>query len=162
MTGPKADLAAPRVQFFEVVNNNDFEIRDMYDGVPIVFPKGEKVDISPEIALHCFGWPGEDQDRAEHMARRYGWSGRDYLRPEGPNNALPRYAVLSALVTITPVYYTMVRVNPNAPVPADTGDESDDRPTPPMDVETTTRAGKRKKTKVKADRHRVATMRAGR
>jgi len=159
---PEADPPTPTVMMVEVINHNDFAINDMWNGVPVTFPKEEDgnftaVAVSPEIALHCFGYPGELHDRALHMARRYGWSGRDYLKPEGLGDGPPRYEVLASRIEIKPIYYDLVRRNPNDPIPLDTGNEADDRPALDAEPDTTTKVGKRKSrtARPRADRHRT-------
>ena len=140
----------------EVTNHNDFTIRDMFDGIPVEFAPGIPVDCTAAICQHLFGWPGELSDRAIHMARRFGWSGKDYLRPEGPTDAVPRYVTLSEKIVITPVYYDLVKRNPNDPIPLDTGDEESDRPVA-TETADTTKAGRRKRVAKppKRDRHKV-------
>jgi hypothetical protein len=153
---PEADRPTPTVQMVAITNHNDFLIRDMFNGIPVNFPIGVPVDVSPEIALHCFGWPGELHDRALHMAKRYGWSGRDYLKPEGLGDGPPRYEVLASKIEIRPIYYDLVRRNPNDPIPLDTGDEADDRPDPRAEADTSTKVGKHKRrAKARTDRHRT-------
>ena len=158
MTSPQADQPQAAVTMLEVTNNNEFTINDMFDGVPVSFPPGVAVDCSPAICHHLFGYPGELADRALHMARRFGWAGKDYLRPEGPGDGVPRYVTLSEKIVITPVYYDLVKRNPNDPIPLDTGDEGADRPVAAV-PEDTTKAGRRKRlTKrgpAKRDRHHV-------
>jgi hypothetical protein len=154
---PQADQAAAFTAL-EVVNNNDFTIEDRFDGVPKRFPPGEVVPCSQAECLHYFGWPGELEERAQHMARRFGWAGRDYLKPEGPSDDVPKYVKMCEKIVITPVYFDLVKRHPNDPIPVDTGDEESDRPqaTAPED---TTKVGRRRRlkapAKAKRDRHAV-------
>lgn len=149
--GPLHDPATPSIMQFEIINHNNFTIPDHFDGVPIRFPPNEVVTVSPDVALHCFGYPGEFLDRAAHMAKRYGWSSRDFLRPEGPADSQPRYVILAGNVEIRPVYYELVRRNPDAPIPADDGREPD-TPREPVSAGADageTKVGKRTKTPAK-------------
>jgi hypothetical protein len=155
MEQPEADRPTPTVMMVEVINHNDFNISDMFNGIPVGFPKETPVPVSPEIALHCFGYPGELTDRALHMAKRYGWSGREYLKPEGLGGGPPLYEVLASKIEIRPIYYDLVRRNPNDPILLDTGNEEDDRPTVTEEADTITRVGRRKKAKPRVDRQRV-------
>lgn len=144
---PQADRPTPQVMQLEVTNRNDFTINDRFDGVPLSFPPGEKVTITPAMALHCFGYPGESQDMALHMAKRYGWSGRDYLRAEGTGDGPAKFQVLAANIAIVPVYFELRRVDPNAPIPADDGSVADDDREPVAhEADTSTKVGKRKRT----------------
>ena len=154
MTDPQADQPVAAVTMLEVTNNNDFTISDMFDGVPVRFEPGKPVDCTPAICAHLFGWPGEMADRALHMARRFGWSGKDYLRPEGPADDSPRYFKLAEKITISPVYYDLVKRNPNDPIPVDMGDEESDRPvaTAPSDL---TKSGRKRRNKAPVKRGRV-------
>lgn len=145
---PEADRPTPAIMQLEVVNRNEFTINDFFDGIPISFPPGEMVTVTPDMALHCFGYPGEMRDRAVHMAKRYGWSGRDYLRPEGPGDNEPRYATLAGKIEINPVYFDLVRRDRSAPIPADDGREPDQPPEPTGDGPSEgTRVGRRKATR---------------
>jgi hypothetical protein len=158
---PQADPATPTIMMVEVVNKNDFEIKDMFNGVPVVFPPDEAVPVQPEVAMHCFGYPGDDEERSLHCAKRFGWSGRDYLKPAGLGQQEALYVTLTKKIVIRPIYYDLVRRSPDDPVPLDTGDEADDRPRPPPESAKGTRVGKRRGSRAKNDRHRVAPMRLG-
>jgi hypothetical protein len=159
LTDPQHDQPVAAVTMLEVVNNNDFTIRDMFDGVPVVFEPGKPVDCTPAICTHLFGWPGDlmgEGGRANHMARRFGWAGKDYLRPEGPSDDVPRYVKLAEKITITPVYYDLVKRNPNDPIPVDLGDEESDRPVATAPAELT-KSGRRRRTKAPVKRGRAGS-----
>ena len=144
----------------EVVNNNDFTITDMFDGVPVTFAPGVPVDCTPAICEHLFGWPAELPVRALKMAARFGWSGKDYLKPEGPGDKVPRYQTLAEKITITPVYYDLVKRNPNDPIPVDLGDEESDRPVATATIDATTKGGRRRRNKAPVKRGRNVDERA--
>jgi hypothetical protein len=128
MAEPQADEPLPAVMRLQVTNRNPFRIDDMFNGVPVSFPTNVTVDVSNEIALHCFGYPGDLEDRAAHCARRFGWAGREYLIPDGSmGDAEPRYVTMTRLIAIEPVYYDLVKRQSNAPILPDTGDEAADR-----------------------------------
>src|SRR5258708_2795777 len=117
----------------------------MFDGAPLRFPSGEKVTIKPEVAMHCFGYPGEARDMAVHMSKRFGWNGREYIgMQEGDPERRSVYAVMASKVVITPVFFDLVQRKPDDPIPADDGD-SDDLETPRDDMSnaTGTKVGKR-------------------
>jgi len=143
---PEHDRLTPAIMQLEVINGNDFPIEDFFDGIPIRFPEGETVTISPEVALHCFGYPGEPRDRALHMAKRYGWSGRDYLIAVGDRE--PKYVQLAAKIIIKPVFFDLVRRDRNDPILADQGEDEDfELPDPQVPADTTgTKGGKRRRT----------------
>ena len=149
---PEVAAPEPAVMMVEVTNRNDFEIRDMYDGVPIVFPVNESVTISPAQAMHCFGYPGEDADRAVHMARRYGWGGRENLAWV-PGTRTPIFAEFALKVELKPIYYDLVKRKPNDPIPADDG-VNDDPPPSKIAAEAGTKAGRRKANQQKPPRIR--------
>ena len=161
MTDAPEQENAPAIMLLTVTNRNDFSIPDMFNGVPVNFP-GLKdsdgnavpptaVDVSPEIATHCFGWPGEDVDRATHMARRYGWGGRENLVWK-PGTRQPLYHDWAMKVEIKPVYFDLVRRNPNDPIPADDG-KPDDTPLPPrIEVERATSGGGKRNRKAATPR----------
>jgi hypothetical protein len=154
LTDPKADQAVAAVTMLEVTNNNDFTITDMFDGIPVTFAPGVPVDCTPAICEHLFGWPAELPVRALKMAARFGWSGKDYLKPEGPGDKVPRYQTLAEKITITPVYYDLVKRNPNDPIPVDLGDEESDRPVATATTDPTTKGGRRRRNKAPVKRGR--------
>ncbi len=142
---PEHDRPTPSIMQLEVTNLNDFPIEDFFDGIPIQFPVAETVTVGADVALHCFGYPGEEKDRALHMAKRYGWSGRDYLIAEGDRE--PKYRQLARKIQIKPVYFDLVRRDRNDPILADKGDDEDGLPEPTAGGDSTgTKAGTRKKT----------------
>ena len=161
MTDPQADQPVAAVTMLEVTNNNDFTIADMFDGVPVTFAPGVPVDCTPAICEHLFGWPAELPVRALKMAARFGWSGKDYLKPEGPGDKVPRYQTLAEKITITPVYYDLVKRNPNDPIPVDLGDEESDRPVATATTDATTKGGRRRRNKAPVKRGRNVDERAG-
>ena len=93
-----------------VTNRNDFDLEDMFDGVPYVFPgrtyeKGDTerknpqyhpVTVPPDVAAHIFAYgryadmPPKQQLNAmfDHIAKRFGWNavhladgkGREFFR----------------------------------------------------------------------------------
>jgi hypothetical protein len=161
LTDPQADQPVAAVTMLEVTNNNDFTIADMFDGVPVTFAPGVPVDCTPAICEHLFGWPADLPVRALKMAARFGWSGKDYLKPEGPGDKVPRYQTLAEKITITPVYYDLVKRNPNDPIPVDLGDEESDRPVATATTESTTRGGRKRRNKAPVKRGRNVDERAG-
>jgi hypothetical protein len=143
----------PVITLVTVVNGNDIPIHDMFDGVPLRFPPGETVTIKPEVAMHCFGYPGEPHDMAVHMSKRYGWNGLDYIMMvEGDPERRSRYEVMASKVVIKPVYFDLVQRKPDDPIPAD--DNEDDLPPTLDDMsnETGTKVGKRAGSKARGRR----------
>jgi hypothetical protein len=118
----------PAVMLLEVTNRNDFEINDMFNGIPVTFPKDQKVEVTPDQAFHFFNWPGEETDRAMHMAKRYGWGSRETLQWK-PGTRQPLWYEMAMKIEISPVYFDLVRRRPSDPIPADDG--ADDRRGPP-------------------------------
>lgn len=163
MNAPQADSPLPGVMRLQVTNKNPFAIHEMFNGVPVSFPPNVTVDVSNEIALHVFGYPGELEDRAIHCARRFGWAGREYLVPDGSmGDAEPRYVTMTRLIEIEPVYYDLVKRQTNAPISPDIGDEAADRVVATIGPDDkTTRGGTRNKRlsaskrRPRTDRHRT-------
>jgi hypothetical protein len=146
MARVEAELESqPAVMLVEVTNRNDFEIADMFNGVPVVFPKDQKVEVTPDQAQHIFGWPGDDTDRAHYMAKRFGWGDRQSLEWI-PGTRTPLWFEKAMKIEIHPVYFDLVRRRPNDPIPADDGRDLDDPPPSKIAAEVAgTRAGKRNK-----------------
>jgi hypothetical protein len=137
------DLVRPAVMELEVINRNEgMPISDYFDGIPLEFPVNTPVTITPAQAMHLFGYPGELTDRALHMARRFGWSGRDFLIAQGEQE--PRYVQLARNIEIRPVYYDLIRRDENAPIIADDGHEEE--PAEGVIADTGTKVGRRKRT----------------
>lgn len=145
----------PAVMLLEVTNHNDFDINDMFNGVPVHFPPEQKVEISLEQALHFFSWPGEDADRAMHMAKRYGWGNRQSLEWI-PGTRKPLWFEMAMKIEVSPVYFDLVRRRPSDPIPADDG--ADDAVSPPKisaEEAGLTRSGKRNKKLAPASRRKI-------
>lgn len=106
----------------------------MFDGVPALFPPGVPVVISPQAAMHFFGFPGEPRDMAIHMAKRYGWATPANLQWSA--HKTPLYFDMAAKIKFSPVYYELVRRKPDDPIPAIVGDEEPLEP-PASDASTT-------------------------
>jgi hypothetical protein len=136
----------PAVMLLEVTNRNDFEINDMFNGIPVTFPTGQKVEITPDQALHFFAWPGDDADRAMHMAKRYGWGSRQTLEWT-PGTRQPLWFEMAMKIEVHPVYFDLVRRRPSDPIPADDGSDPDDTGPAKIRAEEAglTKAGKRNK-----------------
>jgi hypothetical protein len=68
----------------KVTNTNDFDIADMYDGVPYVFKARGKdpVPLDPMAALHIFGWTADGTREAWkiHTQKRWGWNTIDLVK----------------------------------------------------------------------------------
>lgn len=82
LQGQEAIPDTPTYVMITIVNRNPFVIRDRYDGVPIEFPPGERINITKDQALHFFGFPGTADEMAVHMAKRFGWNTADYVKRE--------------------------------------------------------------------------------
>ena len=68
----------------KVTNTNDFDIADMYDGVPYKFlAKGKNsVPLDAMAALHIFGWTegGDPAEWRRHTQKRFGWNTAEMLK----------------------------------------------------------------------------------
>jgi len=68
----------------KVTNGNDFDIHEMYDGVPYTFlARGKNsVPLDPFAALHIFGWTdgGNPEDWRRHTQKRFGWNTAEFLK----------------------------------------------------------------------------------
>ena len=106
----------------------------MFDGVPVLFPPGVAVVVGPELAMHCFGYPGEARDMAIHMAKRYGWATADNLAWTA--HKTPKYVEMASKIKFQPIYYELVRRKPDDPIPAIVADE-ESPPLPPAEASTT-------------------------
>jgi hypothetical protein len=140
---PQADPPAVLVHV-QVTNTNPWPIEDMFDGTPVVFPPNVPVDVSPDVARHCFGYPGEPRDMAIWMARRYGWATPETMKWTA--HKTPQYFEFAQKVLFEPVYYDLVRRKPDDPIPALSADDKDDDPPPiPAESKTTTVVGRNRK-----------------
>lgn len=64
------------VSSLRVLNDNEFAIEDMFDGVPYTFKPGQPLTIPGDAAAHILGWhPGVDMKVVkQHVTKRWGWN----------------------------------------------------------------------------------------
>lgn len=110
LQGPESIPETPVYVMIHVVNRNPFLVEDRFDGVPVRFPPGEKVSISPSQAQHFFGFPGTPDEMAVHMAKRFGWNTIEYV--QRPPGTLPHEPMLfqkyAANIQIQPIEMELV------------------------------------------------------
>jgi hypothetical protein len=60
----------------KVKNNNDFDIKDRFDGVPVIIRAGHSVTLDPDAAAHVFGARAGAtmESMFLHFTRRAGWN----------------------------------------------------------------------------------------
>ena len=77
-----ADTHEVTVGGVRVVNNNDFTISDMFDGVPFTFDPGKAETIPPDAAGHIFGWSPEatPAEMLLYCQKRHGWNTPEVVR----------------------------------------------------------------------------------
>lgn len=65
-----------------VVNNNEFTIKDMFDGIPFTFDPGKPVTIPPDAAGHIFGWRADatPDEMLVYCQKRHGWNTPEVVR----------------------------------------------------------------------------------
>jgi hypothetical protein len=99
------ELEQPQIMNVKIVNRNDFNISDRFDGVPYVFESNRPISLPIDAANHIFGWfPGADPVAVRrHMQKRFGWNTPDMVR-EGQNERFVD------AIEITPILYRMVPV----------------------------------------------------
>ena len=129
----------PVLVHVDVTNGTQYPIEDMFDGIPVVFPVGQTVTVSPEVAKHCFGYPGDPREMAMHMAKRYGWATAETLK--WSSHKTPEFVEMASKVAFQPVFYDLVRRKPEDPIPAVVGDEELEEP-PVLPPVSTTVVGK--------------------
>jgi hypothetical protein len=118
-------VPADQLQRVRVVNRNDFAIKDRFDGVPYVFKPNEEVDLPLDVANHILGWPGDEEDRWRHMAKRWGWNLPDHITKQWKGR--PLWEHYCANVEITVQNYELRRVtDPDGAIPADQEGEFED------------------------------------
>lgn len=108
------DMAAVQLA---VLNGNDFDIPDRFDGVPFKMPAGKEVIIPLDAAVHFFGfrWREDQQGfelkaNREHVCRRYGWNTSTLgcgTTPEGKPVMNPVKAAENARL-----YFDNIRIRP--------------------------------------------------
>jgi hypothetical protein len=73
----------PEIMAIRVINSNDFQISDRFDGVPYTFEKGGKATSIPiDAAFHIFGWHREVDPKVmkNYVMKRFGWNTPDMLK----------------------------------------------------------------------------------
>lgn len=121
---PTPQAGPPAVLVHVEVTNFGYPLETMWDGVPYRFPTGVPVAISPQVAQHCFGYPGEFRDMAMYMARRYGWATTETMK--WTEHGKPAYFEMAEKFKFQPVYYDLVRRKPDDPIPALPDNDGDD------------------------------------
>lgn len=135
MTDVQQESQEPILMQVEVTNGTEWPIDDRFDGIPVVFPVGVAVSVSPDVARHCFGYPADPRDMALHMAKRYGWATPETLKWTA--HKTPQFFEWAAQVKFEPIYYDLVRRKPSDPIPAVVTDEELQEPPPPPQASTT-------------------------
>jgi hypothetical protein len=88
-----------------IENTNDFEIKDMFDGVPYELKPNEPISMPSDAAFHIFGWrPGVDMMVVKnHTQKRWGWNTPDLVKDKSHD----RYF---ANLKFKPITYRIVEV----------------------------------------------------
>lgn len=129
------EMPSPMLVHVDVTNGTQYPIEDMFDGIPVVFPVGQTVTVGPDVAKHCFGYPGDPREMAVHMAKRYGWATSETLK--WTSHKTPEFVEMASKVTFQPVFYDLVRRKPQDPIPAVVSDEEIQEPPIPSPASTT-------------------------
>ena len=104
----------PQIHRLRVVNHNDFPIQDRYDGVPLVFPPNESIDISLEAARHILGYPAERDLMNLHMAKRWGWNRPEHVTLD-PQTRKMKFQEYADKIEVSVETYEIRRVVPEGP-----------------------------------------------
>lgn len=113
---------ADTIHKVRVVNRNKFAIRDRWDGIPVELLPGRPLSLSPEVAAHILGYPGEVEDMHRHMARRWGWNLPHHIAVDDDGLMLWQRLCMNIEVSTEKFELRRVDVDPNEPIPAD-GDD---------------------------------------
>ncbi|HWS65707.1 MAG TPA: hypothetical protein VN325_23355 [Steroidobacteraceae bacterium] len=111
----------PQVMHVRVINLNDFDIRDMFNGVPFVFKAGgrEPKNIPIDAANHIFGWfpayrdaqgdlrEPDPVEMKRHIMRRWGWNTPDMVQGD-------RGQLFYENIKLQPIMYRMVPIEVDA------------------------------------------------
>lgn len=117
-----ADESEQRVRKVRVTNGLDVPFHDRYNGVPITLAPGQTESLPLDMAAHFFGFhPGATpQTMLRHIAKRQGWSDKEYTQqnPESQKKLAEEYF---SKLKIEPVYFRLVeeKPDPKAPIPAE-------------------------------------------
>lgn len=111
-----------RIRKVRVTNGLDKPFHDRFNGVPITLAPGQTESLPLNMAEHFFGFrPGATpESMLRHIAKRQGWSEREYTQqnPESRKELAEEYF---SKLKIEPVYFRLVeeKTDPKAPVPAE-------------------------------------------
>lgn len=109
------DDTEPQVMAVKVVNKNDFQIQDMFDGVPYRFLPHQPINVPVDAAYHIFGWHPSYTDAEghrrnvdpeamkRHVLKRFGWNTPDMMEHG-------RSDLFYSHLEICPIRYRMVPV----------------------------------------------------
>ena len=131
----RPDLGAPdlRIHYVRVTNNLDVPFTDRWDGIPVTLEPGKSDNLQLDMAAHFFGYgygvPTEVMFR--HVCKRQGWNTPAHLKVGESGKTLAQE--LFAKLSIVPVIYKMVEVEPDtdAPIPAEPEMAENDLPALP-------------------------------
>ena len=145
-----ADVAEQqRVRFVRVTNNTEQTWSDAFDGVPVTIEPGKSAEIPLDMAQHFFGWYPDvgKVEMMHHLARRRGW--RDpkfWVLDDLAHDQKTADELFENYLTIEPVIYRLVEERGpkparEAPVPALTDEDADERLREPTAVKDAASAG---------------------
>jgi hypothetical protein len=81
--------------------------------------------IPLDAAAHIFGFPGDEQDMATYMARRFGWNRPEHYKPD-EDGVLP-WVKMTRKVKLAIEKYEVRRLRgPGEPIPAEEAAEAPD------------------------------------
>lgn len=112
-----------QVEYVRVTNGLDIEFLDRWDGVPVRIPPGASQKISPEMALHFFGYyaGASIEVMYNHTTKRHGWNTKEFLEVD-PETKKTKARTYFESLKLVPVVYKLVPAEPDdpqTPVPAD-------------------------------------------
>jgi hypothetical protein len=103
----------------KVVNENDFPLEDMFDGVVYLFEANKEIRLPAEAAHHILGWTetASPRDMFLHVQKRWGWN-----TPQWADKAQRFFSKLK----ISTASFKLVEVSDDTPTPDDehTGERS--------------------------------------
>ena len=116
------------IRYVKVKNNNDFPLKDRFDGIPFTFGAGKTETIPADAAAHFFGIvDGADPEEIHnHICRRYGWNHPKYMENGSDRNRTSKIILTpvsaklvmehteEAPVSMTPLLENEIPVRPGA------------------------------------------------
>jgi hypothetical protein len=113
-------VEAERLQYVSVSNGLDYDIDDMYDGIPIRIQAGKKDNLRIDVAAHIFGYYPDvtNETMFRYFSKRQGWNTKEWMALDEASGKSKAQLEFEKIV-IKPVTFRLVPAEEGPSIPAD-------------------------------------------